>query len=156
MKRTILSTVAGLAALAAVAAEPTVFQIRLVVDTPSADSETMTNITGTAGHTYTNVLQVQKAVLLDQSALKSAKPGKDNLGNPILDIAMTEAGAKQFAVITRQHLHERLAIVVNGQLCEAPMVQSEIPGGLVEITGNFSSQEIRDLAKKLNTAAGKK
>ena len=135
-----------------------VFQVRLVLDTPTDDSEPMTNewqAASTARTRTKEVLQLQKTVLLDQSALKSAKVVKDALGLPQIDIRFTDAGRKRFAEITRQHLHERLAMVIDGKLLSAPVIQSEIPSGEAIITGNFSEAEANALAAKINAAAGK-
>ena len=99
---------------------------------------------------------VDKAVLLDQTALKSAKAGTDKRGYAKIDVTFTEAGAKSFADITRENLNKQLAIIVDGQVREAPRIASEISGGKAVITGSFSKQEAKDLAKKLNEAAKKK
>ena len=141
--------------LAVASPAPAVFQMRLVVDDPSNDSEPMTEITHNEHNSYTNVLNVQKTVLLDQTAVKSANPGTDGLGHPIIEITLTDNGAKQFADVTRQNLHKRLAIIINGQLCQAPIIQSEISGGKAQISGQFTKQETKALAKKINNALTK-
>lgn len=151
---TLLSLLAT-AAIAVAASTTPVFQLRLVLDTPG-DSESMTYVTHYQGRSDTNVLNIQKTVLLDETALKSVKADKDGLNQPVLAITLTDAGAKKFAEITRQNLHKRLAIVINGQLCEAPVIQSEISGGKIQITGSFTKQEVKDLAKKISDASAKK
>lgn len=98
------------------------------------------------------VLYVEKAVLLDQRAIKSAKPGKDGLGHPMLDIKFTQSGAKQFAVITRQNINKQIAIIMDGKVCSAPVIRSEILGGSAQISGSFSEQEVKELARKINEA----
>ena len=143
-------------AIAIASPAPPIFQIRLVLDTASADTEPMTYITHNQHHSYTNVLYVQKTVLLDQTALQSAKPGKNGLGQPTIWITFTGKGAKEFADVTRQNIHRRLAIIINGQVCEAPIIQMEIPGGEAHIDGAFSKQEVKDLAKKINVALAQK
>lgn len=128
------------------------FQMRLVLDAPSTNSEPMIEVTHNQDHSCTNVLNIQKTVLLDQTALKSATVGANALGQQVIKIVLTDAGAKRFAEVTRQNLHKRLAIIIDGQLCVAPVIQSEILGGKLEISGTFSKQETKDLAKKISAA----
>lgn len=134
---------------------PSVFQIRLVLDAPSGDSEAMTLITRNKDDKFTNMFNVENAVLLDQTAVKSAKPAKDALGRHVVYIDLTYAGAREFAEVTRQNIHKRLAIIINGQLCEVPRIQVEISNGKFAISGSFSKQEAKDLASKINSALSK-
>jgi SecD/SecF fusion protein len=93
--------------------------------------------------------------LLNNSAIKSAKLVKDAFGHPQIEITFTDAGRDQFAEITRQHIGDRLAIVVDGQVREAPVIRSEISEGVAEISGVFSENEAKALAAKINEAAEK-
>jgi len=137
------------------AARP-IFQMRLVLDAPSADSEQMTMAVTTQNrdnsHTYTEVFNVQKTVLLDQAALLSANASTNALGLPVIEINFTEPGAKRFAEVTRQNLRKRLAIIMDGRLYEAPVILNEIQGGKAQISGSFSKQEARDLATKITAS----
>lgn len=154
MKKLIIPILAFLASVSFVfaASAAPIFQIRLAFETPADDSEPMSYVTHKQNHAYTNLLYIQKAILLDQTALKSAKQGTDGLGQPIIEIAFTDSGAKQFADVTRQNIHKRLAVIINGQVCEAPVIQTEISGGKAQISGSFSKKEAKDLAKKINEA----
>ena len=136
-----------LAAVAAGSTNSSIFQIRLVLDAPSADSEPMSIITN--GVNRAEVVNLQNKVLLDQSALKSAKAVRDNLGQFQIVINLTESGQKQFAEVTRENIGKRLAIVIDGQLYSAPMINAEISGGVAVISGGFSEQEARELAAKI-------
>jgi hypothetical protein len=100
-------------------------------------------------------LYVRKTVLLDQTAVKSAKAVRDNLGKPQINVRFTDAGRKRLAEVTRQSIHQRLAMVLDGRLYAAPVIQSEITGGEAVISGNFSDQEADTLAQKINDALAK-
>src|SRR5512143_761456 len=89
---------ASLTVTAAEATTPPIFQIRLVVDAPTSDSEPMTLPSSSA---TPEVIQVQKAVLLDQTALKSARAQTDSQGRGSIAIKFSSAGSKKFAEITR-------------------------------------------------------
>jgi len=93
--------------------------------------------------------------LLDQTATKSARVIKGRQGEPLIDITMTDEGRKQLARVTREHLNQQLAIVIDGRLWSAPSIQAEISGGKAEITGNFTTAEAEALAAKINEAVGK-
>jgi len=57
--------------------------------------------------------------------------------------------------MTRRNVGKRLAIIIDGQVYSAPVIRTEISGGKAEISGNFSEQEAKDLAKKMSEAVAK-
>src|SRR5437763_582883 len=65
-------------------------------------------------------------------------------------------GAKQFGNITAANVHHRYAIVLDGVMQSAPVIQDVIYGGDAQITGRFTEEEARGLASvlenPLNTA----
>ena len=143
------------------AAEPSaspkasVFQIRLALDVPTDNAEPMRLVSRNGSSEHAESLYVAKAVLLDQTAIQSAWPDKSPQGYSKIMISLTDTGGKQFAEITRQHLHQRLAMVIDGKLWMAPVVQSEITEGKVQITGSFSEEEAKALIAKITEAIGK-
>jgi preprotein translocase subunit SecD len=155
MKTLIPLMAACLIASSACAADPStapVFQMRSVLDAPSGESEPMSIVS----RERKEVMNVQKTVLLDQTALKSAKVQTDRFGHPQIEITFTDEGRKQFAQVTREKIGQRLAIIIDGQLYCAPTVKTEIPGGKAEISGSFSKQEAKDLAAKISHAMTKR
>jgi len=143
-------------AIGAVSADPSVFQMRLVVDNPSAGSEQLICLRTNreTGRVSTEKVNVEKKVLLDQTALKSVVVSKGWQDHWQIDFSLTPAGTKQFAEITGRNIGKRLAIVIDGQLVTAPTIQSPITGGKGQITGSFTEQEAKDLAAKINQAIG--
>jgi preprotein translocase subunit SecD len=141
------------AADAADSSAPPVFQIRLVLDAPSGDSEQMTIVS----QVRKEAVDVQKTVLLDQTALKSAQVTTEKSSRePRIEIVFTDSGRKQFAEVTRQNIGKRLAIVIHGRLYCTPTIRAEIPGGKAEISGDFSEQEAKNLAAKITEATKKR
>lgn len=51
-----------------------------------------------------------------------------------------------FERITGEHIHKRMAIVLDGKVHSAPTIQSRIGGGKASITGSFTPTEAQDLA----------
>lgn len=143
------------------AAEPTkppVFEVRLVLDKASADSEELacTQERTDGGQVVEERLHVLKQRLLDRSSLKSAVVQKNPLtGAAEIQIAFTASGTKRFAEVTRQNAGKRLAIVIDGRVYSAPRVLGEIAGGKAVIAGSFSEQEALELVNRLSEAARK-
>ncbi len=54
-----------------------------------------------------------------------------------------------FTVLSKQNIRNQLAIIVNGQVRSAPIINSEI-GSNVSITGNFHDGEVRQLGQWLH------
>jgi preprotein translocase subunit SecD len=160
MKRLVQLAAIGLVATVAAAADqakPPVFQMRLVIEHPSADSEQLIcqSTNEQTGQILVEKLAVQKKVLLNQTALKSAVVSTNSQGHRQIDFSLTPKGKEQFAEITRENIGKRLAIVIDGQLITAPVIRSPITDGKGQITGNFTEQEAKDLAAEINRAAAK-
>ncbi|MAZ30245.1 protein translocase subunit SecD [bacterium] len=73
--------------------------------------------------------------------------------SPYLTITFNNEGADLFEQITRDNVGEQLAIFLDGELLSAPTINEAIPGGTAIITGNFTAEEVRELAENLNFGA---
>ena len=130
---------------------PPALQFRLVMDEATADSEPMTNLgAGLNPLKQPEVLNIQKTVLLDQTSVKRATALWHNQVPPQIDIQLTDDGAKRLAAVTRENIGKRLAIIIDGKLCLAPRIASEISGGQVVISGVFTKQQALNFAARLN------
>ncbi len=83
---------------------------------------------------------------------------QSGVGSWQVNLSFDGTGTKQFAQTTKdlvgkQSPQNQFAIVLDGQVVSAPVVQSEIPTGRAEITGNFSQTEAKDLANVLKYGA---
>jgi SecD/SecF fusion protein len=82
--------------------------------------------------------------------LKRALPSRHHVtGQPNIEFELDAEGAKLFADITRAHEKERLAIVLDGELYSAPVIEEPIEGGRGVISGNFDPKEANNLANIL-------
>ncbi|MFA5871333.1 MAG: protein translocase subunit SecD [Parcubacteria group bacterium] len=72
---------------------------------------------------------------------------------PQVAIEFDSEGAKMFAQITKENIGKRIAIYLDGQVISAPTVQTEITDGKAVITGNFTLDESKKLAQRLNEGA---
>lgn len=91
---------------------------------------------------------------LNGSHLERAQLGFDpNTGQPLVELQFTPEGTKLFAQITRERIGEPLAIYLDGSPISIPIVRSEITSGRAVITGNFTVDEARSLAQRMNAGA---
>ena len=68
-------------------------------------------------------------------------------------VKFNDEGKKLFADITKNHVGEELAIVLDGNILSAPVINEEIPNGEAQITGNFTPDEAKQLVRDLNYGA---
>ncbi len=77
----------------------------------------------------------------------------DQLSNPYVNIQFNSEGADLFEALTERNVGKPIAIFVGGELISAPNVNQKISGGSAQITGRFTVDEARALARDLNTGA---
>ncbi|MDE6782539.1 MAG: protein translocase subunit SecD, partial [Paramuribaculum sp.] len=68
-----------------------------------------------------------------------------------VNMTMTGEAGGQWASITGNNIHKRVAIVLDNRVYSAPTVQGQITGGRSQITGNFTPEEAQDLANVLKS-----
>ena len=66
-------------------------------------------------------------------------------GKAYVSLEFDKEGAKIFKNVTGQNIKRRLAIVLDGVVYVAPVIQDRIPSGQAQITGTFSLEEVQDL-----------
>jgi preprotein translocase subunit SecD len=92
--------------------------------------------------------------VLTGETLSSAEVRYDSEFNePYVALTFNSVGAMIFQELTRENVKKRLAIVLDDSIYSAPVIQEEIPGGRAQITGQFSTEEARDLAIVLRAGA---
>lgn len=72
---------------------------------------------------------------------------------PQVSLNFNTEGRELFAKITKEHKGEVLAILLDGGLLSAPVIQEEISTGEAQITGGFSADEAKTLVRDLNYGA---
>ncbi|WP_019222512.1 protein translocase subunit SecD [Bartonella rattaustraliani] len=107
---------------------------------------------------YTDETQhyaIYDQIALDGNVLKDARAGFDPQlpGRSIISFTLDSAGAKIFADITRQNINRPFAIVLDNKVLTAPTINSVIPNGQGQITGNFDAKEASTLAALLRAGS---
>jgi preprotein translocase subunit SecD len=85
--------------------------------------------------------------------LTDARPDSDQNGMPAVAFRFNATGARAFGDYTANHIGEPFAIVLDGKVISAPVIQTHIAGGSGVITGRFSVQQATDLALLLRAGA---
>lgn len=101
----------------------------------------------------TGYVVVKRAVVVGGEQLETAKGSYDETGKPVVSFEFKTLGAKKFGNATRDNVDRRLAIVLDGRIISAPVINSPITGGKGIITGNFTVQSAADLALLLRSGA---
>lgn len=108
----------------------------------------------TSGRRSQNAILLKSKSLLTGDALESAKVQiGDRFGEPHVSLKFNAQGAKDFDRITGDNVKKRLAIVLDGMVHSAPVIQERISGGQAQITGSFTMEEATDLAIVLRAGA---
>ena len=79
--------------------------------------------------------------------------GGAGLSEPEVSLQFNSEGAKLFADITKRNLGKTVAIYLDDEMITHPTVQAEIVDGHAVISGNFTVDEAKELAQRLNEGA---
>ena len=97
---------------------------------------------------------VNKKIIMSGENLVDAQPRVDNQSNsPMVAFTLDRFGAQKFGKVTTNNIGKRLAIVLDNKIISAPVIREAITGGSGTISGNFSFQEVTDLALLLRSGA---
>ncbi|MBV9274318.1 MAG: protein translocase subunit SecD [Verrucomicrobia bacterium] len=91
---------------------------------------------------------VKKRPELTGDKVTGARAGFEQRGYEV-SLTFSSEGGKIFQRVTAQNIGNQLAIVLDGEVISAPVIQTEISNGSAQITGNFTAQEAQSLASAL-------
>ena len=101
-----------------------------------------------------NEAMVSKRIILNGENLLDAQPQMNNQTNEtVVSFTLNRVGAKRFGKATSTGIGKQLAIVLDGKIVSAPIIQDTIAGGNGQISGNFTFQSATDLALLLRSGA---
>ncbi|MDX9966152.1 MAG: protein translocase subunit SecD [Sulfuricurvum sp.] len=96
---------------------------------------------------------VNEIPILDGSMLTDAQVGYDQNNRPVINFTLNSEGAQIFGDFTGKSVGKRLAIVLDGKVYSAPVINERIGGGSGQISGNYTTAEANDLAIALRSGA---
>lgn len=102
-----------------------------------------------------NIKYVLKSIpILDGSMLTDARVAFSQQTNaPVINFSLNSEGARIFGDFTGLNVGKRLAIVLDGKVYSAPVINERIGGGSGQISGGFSVEEAHDVAIALRSGA---
>ncbi len=105
-----------------------------------------------------NPILVKKNVVLTGDRITDAGPGVDNqTGRSVVNVTLDGRGAGIFKNVTRDNVGKRMAILLiekgSVEVITAPVINEEIGGGRVQISGMDNTQEATDIALLLRAGA---
>lgn len=70
-----------------------------------------------------------------------------------VSVTFNDEGSRRFAEVTRANVGRAMAIVLDGAVISDPVIRDEITGGTAQISGGFTPEEAKALARDLNYGA---
>ncbi|HEX8966023.1 MAG TPA: protein translocase subunit SecD [Patescibacteria group bacterium] len=98
-------------------------------------------------------VDAQQTDLTGKDLQSSSVTFDQNNGSPQVQLQFTSEGAKKFATITSQNIGKVVAIVLDNQVVEAPVVQQAITNGNAVITGSFTQNQAKTLSIELEAGS---
>jgi preprotein translocase subunit SecD len=96
---------------------------------------------------------VRRRIMVSGDRLVDASSGFDQNNRSAVFIRFDQVGARQFGRATQENVNRPFAIVLDGKVISAPVINEPILGGTAQITGDFSVAEAQDLALLLRAGA---
>jgi preprotein translocase subunit SecD len=101
---------------------------------------------------------VKKNVVLTGDYITDAGPGVNSqTGQSVVNVTLDARGARVFQQVTRENVGKRMAILLiekgNTEVVTAPVINEEIGGGRVQISGMANTQEATDISLLLRAGA---
>lgn len=135
--------------------EASVYQVgddRITVEIPGeSDANMILEELGNPGSLEFQLADGTVYMTGDQVASAKAGTTEDAYGNKeyVVQLSLTEEGAKLFSEVTAENVGKRLPIVYDGEQISNPMVQEAITGGSAQITGMTSYEQAETLATQI-------
>ncbi len=105
--------------------------------------------TGEAGAYYL----VRSVADITGRDLRNARPLPDENHQLSVAFSLTRDGARRFAQLTRENVGRAVAIILDGRVQSAPVIEGRIDGGEGSIHGRFTLQQAADLSLVLRAGA---
>ena len=95
---------------------------------------------------------VKKRVLISGDMLDDARPAFGQNNDPVVNFTLNSTGGARFGKVTGQNIGRPFAIVLDGKVVSAPVIQAQIFSS-GQISGRFSIAETDELALLLRAGA---
>jgi len=97
----------------------------------------------------------RKEWTFDGDDLKKVEPTNDEMGYPAISLDIEDVKKSAFGEFTGSYLNRQMAILINGEIATAPVIQEKLPGSC-RISGGatgFTKEEVRELEQVLESGS---
>ena len=141
-----------------------VLEFKLVKAGPAPDEETLLQpyggkvpedaevVKGDPKRGHQGFYLVSKVASITGKDLRTVRRGTDEWNNPAVSFTLTPDGARRFEKVTGENVGKQLAIILDGKLQSAPVINSRISDSGI-IQGRFTPEEADDLVVILKAGA---
>ena len=91
-------------------------------------------------------IYLHEPVLIDNSDIEDVVASVDELGRPALSVRFVKSAHDRIESATEAHVDRPVAIVINGKIRSAPILQSRFSNS-AQITGAFTKEEAEQIAR---------
>jgi preprotein translocase subunit SecD len=98
------------------------------------------------------IIVIKKKIVVSGDQLNNAQAQFQD-ARPVVHFSLNTVGAKKFAETTTKNRGKRLAIILDGKVLSAPVINDPIVGGDGIISGNFTVEAATELALMLKAGA---
>lgn len=99
---------------------------------------------------YIDSIRIAKVPLITFQQIAHVKSDFDNLSRPCISLEFNKEATLIFKEHTANNIGKKIAIVIKDSLISAPVINSEISGGSLQITSSFTKQEVDELYNYLS------
>jgi preprotein translocase subunit SecD len=96
---------------------------------------------------------VRKVAVVTGRDLRTAKPSLDETNRPAVSFSLNQEGARKFGKATGENIGRRLAIILDGRVQSAPVIEGRIFDEGRISGGGFTQQDVQDLSLVLRSGA---
>lgn len=105
-----------------------------------------------ADETRSDQIGVKRRAMITGDMLESAQATFVE-GSPAVSFRLNTLGAKRFCDVSSENVGRPFAIVLDDQVLSAPVIREPICGGVGQISGNFTVEEVTNLSLLLRAGA---
>jgi preprotein translocase subunit SecD len=120
---------------------------------PSGSEVRLMQTRGPNGAYTESPIVLKKEAAMTGEYVSDANTNFDSYNQPYVMLNFNPAGARLFERLTTENVKRRMAIVLDGKVYSAPVIQERIAGGRASISGRFTVPEAHDLAIVLRAGA---
>ena len=125
---------------------------RIRVEIPGVDdAQTAVDDIGSTAHL--TFCDEEGNVLVDGKNVSDAQPASTGVDGYIVSLTFDSEGTKAFADATAANIGKPLVIMMDDIMISAPTVNAAITGGQAQITGNFTLEQVKNLASKIKSGS---